>query len=140
MTNVITREQIIPLLAEACPSFSAGPAISGIVYMQLGRLAGHLLTQYQVGQTREFAAVAAVIERLHLEGDAYVREAATIGLLEGIQNVWSGKGEDPEVFAAYLLPESRSWWQSLNNFWAGNSAQFGSGKSQSDSASSASAA
>ena len=36
-----------------------------------------------------FPAVGRVIERLHVEGDGYVRETAAIGLLEGIQNAWS---------------------------------------------------
>ena len=71
--------------------------------------------------------MARVIEELHLDGDAYVREATTIGLLEGIQNVWSNANVDPELFAPYLLPESARWWRSLNDFWAGKSKFVGEG-------------
>jgi hypothetical protein len=71
--------------------------------------------------------VARVIERLHVEGDPYVREAATIGLLEGIQNVWGNNGVDPELFFPFLLPESVRWWKSLNKFWNGESKHVGEG-------------
>lgn len=63
--------------------------------------------------------MARAIERLHVEGDKIVQEAATIGLLEGIQNVWGNSKLDPEQFATYLLPESRKWWEQLKLFWAG---------------------
>jgi len=41
----------------------------------------------KANRTEEFPAVFEIIERMHLEGDDYVKEAATIGMLEGIQNV-----------------------------------------------------
>ena len=65
----------------------------------------------------EFPAVFDVIERLHLEGDPYVKEAATIGALEGIQNVAGNTGVDPDEFVQYLQPESAKRWQELNDFW-----------------------
>jgi hypothetical protein len=68
-----------------------------------------------------------VIERLHVEGDSYVREAATIGLLESIQNQWGNNGVDPENFFPFLLPESARWWKSLNKFWTGESKYVGEG-------------
>jgi hypothetical protein len=34
--------------------------------------------------SRTFPAVFEIIERMHLKGDHYVKEAATIGMLEGI--------------------------------------------------------
>jgi len=74
-----------------------------------------------------FPAVARVIERLHVEGDGYVREAATIGLLEGIQNAWSNNTVDPESFVPHLLPESLRRWRSLNDFWSGESTSVGEG-------------
>lgn len=54
-------------------------------------------------QTREFAVV-------FMEGDDYVREAATVGLLEGVQNVagWAevkGKGVSPEAFVTHFAPK-----------------------------------
>lgn len=62
---------------------------------------------------------------LHVEGDDYVREAATIGLLEGIQNDWGNHLVDPELFAIHLLPESRQYWDELNAFWRGGKRYVG---------------
>lgn len=124
---------MIPLLVEACPSFQSvvdehrkyyGEEIQ---YVVLGDFARHLLELHQRQQRELFPAIAQVIERLHVEGEHYVREAATIGLLEGIQNVWGNNGADPEEFVQYLLPVSAKWWRSLNDFWNGKSKSVGEG-------------
>jgi hypothetical protein len=66
-----------------------------------------------------------VVERLHLEGDADVREAATIGLLEGLQNIAAHAGVDPDRFKVFLLPESARWWHELERFWRGETTHVG---------------
>lgn len=127
---MITRDQVMALLIGACPSYrevSRQSPDEDLLYVALGHFARHLLQLQQQHQTEVFPAVAHVIERLHVEGDHYVREAATIGLLEGIQNVWSNEGTDPELFVRYLLPVSAKWWQSLNDFWNGKSKFVGEG-------------
>lgn len=98
-----------------------------IQYGLLGDFARHLLHLHRESRTAEFPAIARVIERLHTEGDDYVREAATIGVLEGIQNVWANDGVDPELFTTHLLPESRRWWDELNAFWRGERRYVGEG-------------
>src|SRR5882724_6209517 len=91
---MIRREQVMPLLLNACPSFSkrweGHRAIyedEELLYVDLGEFAHHLVELLKSNCTEEFAAVFEIIERMHLEGDHYVKEAATIGMLEGIQNV-----------------------------------------------------
>ncbi len=124
---------MISLLVEACPSFK--PILDEhrryhdeeLPYIVLGELALHLLELHQQHRTEVFPAVGQVIERLHVEGDQYVREAATIGLLESIQNVWGNNDVDPELFVHWLLPVSLKWWQSLNDFWCGKSKFVGEG-------------
>ena len=117
----------MPLLMEACPSYRLPADDRELLYVMLGDFARHLLQLHRQHQTEVFPAVARVIERLHVEGDHYVREAAAIGLLEGIQNVWGNEGTDPELFVRHLLPVSAKWWQSLNDFWSGNSKFVGEG-------------
>jgi hypothetical protein len=124
---VITQKQIIPMLTEACPSFQNDEEL---VYVALGDFARHLLALYQDQKITSFPAVARVIERLHIEGDGEVKETATIGLLEGIQNVWGNNEVDPELFTAHLLPESRKWWDELNAFWRGERRYVGEGLQQ----------
>ena len=130
---MITAEHVIPLLLKACPSFQ--PLWDGhlreyevpLIYVALGDFARHLLALYQRRETEVFPEVARVIERLHIEGDANVKKAATIGLLEGIQNTWGHSGVDPDAFVPYLLPESARWWRSLSDFWDGKSRFVGDG-------------
>jgi predicted transcriptional regulator len=121
---MITEAQVVPMLAEACPSFQSSEEL---LYLVLGDFARHLLELHRQGQTATFPEVARVIERLQVEGTHSVREAATIGLLEGVQNVWANEGVDPELFAAHLLPESRRWWEELNAFWRGDRRYIGEG-------------
>ena len=116
----------MPFLLEACPSFAEKweehrtfYVDEDLLYVDLGEFAHHLVELHKTNQTGEFPAVFDVIEGLHLEGDDYVKEAATIGMLEGIQNVAGNLGVDPEVFAPYLKSESAKHWRQLNDFWDG---------------------
>jgi hypothetical protein len=125
---MITKEQVMPLLLDACPSFTEKWAEhraywedEHLLYIDLAEFNRHLIELHKNKQIAEFSAVFDVVEKLHLEGDNYVREAATIGLLEGIQNVASHSENEVDVedFAQYLKPESAKWWQQLNDFWEG---------------------
>ena len=128
---MITKQQVVPMLLEACPSFRTvweedlHENGEEILYVALGDFSGHLLELFQAGETKALHGVAQVIEKLHVEGDSYVREAVTIGLLEGIQNVWGNNGIDPELFLPFLLPESARWWKSLNKLWRGGCKHVG---------------
>lgn len=116
------------MLLQACPSFvdswndlrdEYGPELDELVYVSLSAFAGHLVALLEQQQTAEFPKVFQLIEELHVQGDTDVREAATIGLLEGIQNALSHAGSDQLEVESFLLPESAKWWRSLNRFWAG---------------------
>lgn len=130
---MITKDQVIPLLTEACPSFQdvvdqhRRDYGDDLLYVELGCFASHLLALTKQGGTALSAEIWRVVERLHVEGDHDVREAATIGLLEGVQNVWANNGADPEQFGRNLLPESRKWWDELNDFWQGERHYVGEG-------------
>lgn len=121
---MIEQSQVLPLLKTACPSFQTD---EDILYAALGNFARHLLELQRSHRIDCFPAVARVIERLHVEGDQFVREAATIGVLEGIQNTWGNSGVDPQLFAAHLLPESHRWWEELSAFWRGERRSVGEG-------------
>jgi hypothetical protein len=123
---MITREQVMPLLVDACPSFTekwkeqqALFPDEPLLYLDLAEFARHLIELHANAQTQELALVFEVVERLHFEGDHFVKEATVIGLLEGIQNNVGDKGIAPEAFIIYLKPESKRWWRQLNDFWSG---------------------
>ncbi|HEV7689882.1 MAG TPA: hypothetical protein VGO52_03625 [Hyphomonadaceae bacterium] len=123
------RETMMAPLLDACPSFwpawqsfldDWGAERDMPMYIALGDLAVHLLGLLAFGKTSEFDTVFEVVERWHVDGDAYVREAATIGLLEGIQNVTLNRDPDrlPE-FVQWLRPVTRKWWFKLIAYWDG---------------------
>lgn len=123
---MIQQHEVMPILLQACPSFT--PLWEAhlreyegevLFYIVMGELAHHMLELQQSGEAACFAALGVAIERLHAEGDAWVQELATIGLLEGIQNVWRNTGVDPAQFEPYLGPESQRAWHALNAFWSG---------------------
>ena len=127
---MIKIDQVIPLIISACPSFQDIWYESDnkeLLYVVMGELARHLLSLFQRGETDEFNPLFELIERFHTEGDDYVRELATIGLLEGIQNNWTNNDQDPEVFIEFLLPETKKWWDELNDFWDGKIPYVGAG-------------
>jgi len=113
------------MLVQACPTFAAARDEhvteygNDMLYVAAGEFAHHLLALQLNDATSCFAQVGAAIERMHVEGTPEVKELATIGILEGIQNVWGNSGVNPEWFLDYLGPEGLAWWQSLNNFWSG---------------------
>ena len=119
----------MPLLVAACPSFL--PAWNEmqveqnkkerLYYIELASFASHLIKLKTDSKTEEFSEVFGVIERLHIEGDEYVQEVATVGLLEDIQNIAGNQGLERVVFIPYLHPVSKSWWYALNRFWDGES-------------------
>lgn len=122
--KMVDQTDIMPMLLEACPSFrSKWEQIDAdekrLVYICLGEFAHHLLALYRAGSIGEFASVSEAIERLHVQGSPAAQEAATIGLLEAIQNVWGNNGVDPELFKPFLKEQSGLWWEQLNLFWQG---------------------
>ena len=118
----------MPMLLVACPSFrvpwrvhAESPTYeAGLLYIDFDEFARHLVRLLKAGEISEFKSVFDVVEALHTGGDDNVREAATIGLLEGIQNVAGNNNLDPESFSPYLGPETAKWWARLNEFWDGD--------------------
>ena len=130
---MIEANQVLDMLVQACPTFAAARDEhvaeygNDVLYVAAGEFAHHLLALRLEDATSCFAQVGATIERIHADGTPEVKELATIGVLEGIQNVWGHSSVSPEEFLQYLGPESRSWWQGLNNSWSGKAPVVRSG-------------
>lgn len=123
---MISKSEMMPLMLAACPSFEdkwrefqeywrdeADPP----VYLALSDLARHLIEMLARGDVASFPDIFAVVERWHTEGDPYVAEAATVGLLEDLQNTSLHRSTEPEQFRAHLLPVSARWWDKIHAFW-----------------------
>ena len=116
----------MPLMLAACPSFEAKwrdfleywrHDADPPLYLALSDLARHLIDMLERQDVASFPQVFAVVERWHVEGNSYVAEAATVGLLEDLQNTNLHRATEPEQFRPYLLPESARWWDKLHGFW-----------------------
>jgi hypothetical protein len=124
---MIDKDEMMAVMLDACPSFA--PAWRAFLddwreeahdlplYVALGDLACHLIGLLGRGEAAELPAVFRAVERWHLEGDEYVREAATVGLLEGLQNLNLHTSTCPEQFRALLGPESARCWDDLAASW-----------------------
>jgi hypothetical protein len=87
------------------------------LYLALSELARHLIEDLETGNTHRFDAVFNVVERWHIEGDPYVKEAATVGLLEDLQNGHLHRKTLPDDFLPWLQPETLVWWTKVHDFW-----------------------
>ena len=125
---MITKDQMLSVLVEACPSFAPQweafkdewqeEAHELPLYLALADFARHLIDMLERGETAVFSAVFRAIEQLLIEGDPWVREAVTVGLLEALQNTnLHKKGTEPEQFRPFLGPEASKWWAKLYRFW-----------------------
>lgn len=124
---MITKNSMMDVLIEACPSFIPewhvfldewkDEAADLPFYVALADFARHLIGLLERGETKRFPDIFLAVERLLVEGDHYVREAATVGLLEGLQNLNLHTKTDPEDFRRYFGPETERWWDKLCQFW-----------------------
>lgn len=89
------------------------------LYEALGSLAGHLLGRLRRGELDGDDRVFAVIEAWLTTGDAYVVEAAVVGLLESLQTL-SRTCDAAIAVEPFLGPASTDWWHRLDRFWAGD--------------------
>lgn len=122
---MIDKQEMMDLLVKACPSFEPhwgefclewNDEPEPPLYLALADFSHQLKLMFRKGDTQTFPAVFNVIERLHREGDKYVKESVTIGILESLQI----EDESPAIYE-YLGPESARWWNKLDRFWKGDS-------------------
>jgi hypothetical protein len=130
---MITHADMFAPILEADPTFEGAwrafsdkwrDQVEPPLYLALNALARHLIAQLEAGDTASFDAVFDVVERWHVEGDDYVREAATVGLLEDMQDMKLHASTDPAAFRPWLRQESLLWWQGVEDFWAGRTARI----------------
>ena len=125
---MIAQDDMMNVLTAACPSFAPhgrelqvewkDEAHNPPVYLGLADFARVLIGMLERGETSGFPSVFAAVERLHVDGDHFVQEAATIGLLESLQNLnLHDKNTNPEQFRPYLGPVSERYWGKLHRFW-----------------------
>lgn len=127
----MTKDEMVEAMLLACPSLRRPwndflrdwpDEAEQPLYLGLARLARHLIALLADGSAAELSRAFAVVERWHVEGDAEVREAATIGMLENLQNDNLHSSTAPRDFEPFLRAESLECWRRLEEFWEGGQA------------------
>jgi hypothetical protein len=128
--DVITKSDMMAVLVAASPGFAAeweafrrewADQINDLpLYPVLGDFARHVVALLERNDPEALTRVFDAIESLHVNGDHYVREAATIGLLENLQNTNLHPTTGPDQLRPFLQSESLRWWDRLDSFWRGN--------------------
>lgn len=131
----INQEQIIDLLIQACPSYRSRaqqyfkenyePGDERLYYLEASDFNHFIIDLYIDKRTEDFNRIFDVIEELHINGDDYVKELATIGFLESLQHHLDHENIDYKSFETYLKQESLKWWKHLIDFWNGNTEYVG---------------
>jgi hypothetical protein len=126
VVGIITPADMFGPVLAADPSFlpawkefqeDYGDEPQPLYYLALAALSRPLIAALERNETSRFDTLFDIVEQWHLTGDAYVREAATIGLLESLQNTGLHRKTTPEDFLIWLRPESRRWWDKVEAFW-----------------------
>ena len=87
-------------------------------YNDAAEFARYLVESYERGETDEFPAAFATLEKILNEGDENARGVAAVGVLEDIQTIASHSC-GPDVFVGWLGPTSRAGWAEIEETWAG---------------------
>lgn len=123
---MIAREDMFVPLLKADPSFDPKwqafcETWRGVadrpMYVALSELARHLIGKLAAQETGAFDAVFEVVERWLAEGDEYVRGAASVGLIEDLQNTSLHATTTPSDFTRWLGPEALHAWKRVAAFW-----------------------
>ncbi len=138
LVGPIRRDDVEALLLRACPSFQDSPDLieyhenfdqepEPLLFLLAGAFVRHLTALNGAGRREEFPGVFDLIEDLHVRGSDYVRNLASVGFLEDLQNAnMHPANSRPEDFVPYLRPVSRWWWEEVALFWAGKVNPIGS--------------
>ncbi len=124
---MISKEQMFGPILSITPSFSKtwNEFVSewhdypdGLpYYLALSELASHLIALFEAENNKEIQDIFVVVEEWLTTGDQYVKEAATFGLFEDLQNSNLHRNTCPKDFVQFLKPEALYWWNKVERFW-----------------------
>ena len=113
-------EEVNDYLINTFPDFTIDEVDEGLPYCVAGSFAFYLLEAYKNNDADTLVLAGKFIEELHSYKDEEIDNLATIGYLEGIQNVWGNNSINPEEMVKYLGSISQKWWIKLNRYWDGD--------------------
>lgn len=133
--TLIWRDQMMPLMLAACPSFQAHwKACYGLgvskkcnvdqdvpdalpLYLSVDDLSRHIACKLDFNETSEFAAVFAIVERWIVEGSETVKAVAITGFLEDLLRPHIYALSGPKDLLLWVGPRTYKWWVEVGGFW-----------------------
>lgn len=119
---MITYAEVLDVVLPTVPDPPALDDAGELPYLDASAVAVHVVGLVRAGRTDELGPFFAAVERLLLDGDDDVRNLATVGYLESLQNHAGHAGLDSALFVPLLGPQGARWWRGLNAFWSGEAA------------------
>ena len=124
---MITLDDVMPLVLEACPAFlpvleayyrryDVIPGSRPFYYIEAVKLTSWLDKRVESQETACFPTLFTLIERLLAEGTNQVRDLAAVGIIEGLQNVaYNRRGSNaPLIYVPWLGPLARKEWDAYS--------------------------
>lgn len=124
---IIHKRSAAELLHKAIPSFNKNLdklkmewKLEGEIpfYILLSELAEHICSQNKISKLHlNLESLFQSVEILFTYGDDEVREAITIGFLEGLQNRLLYENLPLDIFESYFGVSTKNEWINLIKFW-----------------------
>lgn len=132
---MINKDEVMDLLIKASPSYKQRSenymqenyeeGEERNIYLEISDFVDHFIDLFRSGNLIECISILEAVEKLHVNGDEFVKELATIGFLEDLQNQLGNYQIYKKPIEILLWPETRIWWDHLNNFWDGKTKYVG---------------
>lgn len=113
-------DEVNHILLSEFTGFSIDADDLDLPYIVAGRFTKYILEAYLNNDKKTYLSGLNFIETLHLSSVHKVRELATIGYLESIQNTWPKDLLLSNIPFADFGDESKKWWVKLIRFWEGD--------------------
>jgi hypothetical protein len=111
-------EDVNEILLKEFPEFKIDEDDFELPYIVAGFFTEFVLQAFNNKDKTTYLSGLQFIESLHLSESHKVRELATVGYLESIQNTWPPELLKISIPYNDLGIESKKWWEELNLYWS----------------------
>ena len=118
MVTKMIYEDVNKLLLKEFPNFKISEDDFELPYIVAGLFTQFILKAFNRNDNLTYLSGLAFIESLHLSESHKVRELATTGYLESVQNTWPPSLLEIKIPYNDLGIESKKWWDELNLYWS----------------------
>lgn len=116
-SEIIEYEEVVDFIKMYIPDFTIPSENADLPYLVAGYFSDYIADKIQLGDDQEIKKASELIEIMHVCGSNKVKEMATIGILESIQNKYGNNKSIIEKLNANFGKETKLWWEQLNKFW-----------------------